>query len=94
MASVRKTYVADDKLGSLVEEASTSDEPVWIIAGDKSFRVSVDAVEDRRPDPATVARSIEGIRSATGGWEGLVPEDFKDYIAKRRRLPGRLPIEP
>lgn len=43
-----------------------------------------------RPSPDEVARSIEGIRQAIGGWKGLVDaEEFIAYIRERRRTANR-----
>ena len=40
--------------------------------------------------PEQVARSIAGIRKASGGWNGLVdPDEFTSYIYARRRTSNR-----
>jgi hypothetical protein len=45
------------------------------------------------PTPEEIARSIEGIDKATGGWVGLVDaEALKTYVRERRRTSNRPPV--
>lgn len=67
-----------------------AEEYIDVEPGDAVYRLQVNQVQHTNPTPEQVARSIEGIRKAAGGREGLVDEDaFKVYIAKRRRSGSR-----
>ena len=94
MTAEHKTYTADAELEALIESSVATGNELWIIAGGKRYRISITSADRTRPDAETVKRSIEGIRAAAGGWRGLVDaEEFKAYIAERRRQPGRPPVE-
>lgn len=88
------------ELGLLLKGAADTGEPVVVDTGEARYVAGVtsgspDVAEDRdpanrRPSAEQVARSIEGIRKAAGGWQGLVDaEAFKAYIRERRRTKNR-----
>ena len=93
MTAGEKTYEADAELVALILTTVATGEPLRIIAGGKTYRVTATPDHRGRPDAATVARSIEGIRAAAGTWSDLDVEEIKAYLAERRRQPGRPPVE-
>ncbi len=93
MTAREKTYEADAELAELIRTTVETGEPLRIVAGGRTYRVTATPDERGRPDAETVKRSIEGIRAAAGTWSDLDVEEIKAYLAERRRQPGRPPVE-
>ena len=83
----------DSELGGALRNAARSGDVVTVEAGDEVYQLAVREERGGSPSSAesdAVARSIEGIKRAAGGWKGLVDaETFKSYVAKRRRAKNR-----
>lgn len=67
------------------------DLPVEVERGGVRYRLDrIGPSTHTPPTPEQVARSIAGIRKASGAWIGLVdPEAFTAYIYARRRTSNR-----
>ena len=83
----------DSELGGALRNAARSGDVVTVEAGDEVYQLAVREERGEPPSSAegdAVARSIEGIKMAAGGWKGLVDaEALKSYVAMRRRAKNR-----
>lgn len=86
-------------LGRVLKHAAEAGESVLVDTDDGMFellvhpaaRIKADVTSE--PSSEQVARSIAGIRKATGGWKDLVDaEDLTAYIYERRRSANRPPV--
>ena len=100
----RITVDPDSELGLLIKDAAALDERVLVDTGEAVYtiRIEPEMVDEvgiagdgtgRLPSPEQVARSREGIRAAAGSWKGVEVEEFKAYIAERRRTSNRPSVE-
>ena len=101
----RITVKPDSELGVLIKDAATPHASFLVTIDGVAYFIDVEIVGSeetevvsgaarRVPDPDEVARSQEGIRQAAGGWKDIVDaEEFKAYIANRRRTSSRPRVE-
>lgn len=77
------------ELGRLLDEAVHL--PVEVEKDGVRYRIHRVSSPDRTPPtPEQIARSIDGIRRASGGWNGVVDADeLTEYVYARRRTSNR-----
>lgn len=100
----RITVNPDSELGLLIKDAAALNERVLVDTGEAVYAIRIDpeigdeigpsgAVTGRLPSAEQVARSEAGIRAAAGSWKDVEIEEFKAYIAERRRASNRPSVE-
>lgn len=102
MATERKSIRINPRseLGLVLKHAAEAGEPVLVETGDEVFELLVHPAARGQtpmktaPSAEQVARSIAGIRRASGGWKDLVDADeLTAYIYERRRTANRPPVK-
>lgn len=85
----------DSELGERLAGAAESHQFVLVDAGETRYALTVTRVDagdvSERSEAERIARTIAGIRRATGGWAGLVEFDalLEDIYSRRRAVSMR-----
>jgi hypothetical protein len=86
----------ESELSLVLRRALASRSTVLVDAGDTQYELDVHPTREREkpPDRQQVARTIAGIRRATGGWKQLVDtEQLLAELYESRRMTRRLPTD-
>jgi hypothetical protein len=86
----------ESELSHVLRRALASRSTVLVDAGDTQYELDVHPTRETTtsPDREKVARTIAGIRKATGGWKQLVDtEQLLAELYERRRMTRRLPTD-
>ena len=83
----------DSELDRLLQ--TVGDAPIQLERRGVRYRLSrLDTPMVSPPSPEQIARSIEGTRQASGGWNDLIDaEGFTEYVRRRRRESSRPPVK-
>ena len=86
----------ESELSHVLRRAVAARSTVRVDAGDTQYELDVHPTRETAlpPDRDEVARTIDGIRKAAGGWKHLVDaEQLTAELYQRRRMTRRLPVD-